>query len=271
MWCKRCGQDVPALSLSDEGGYVCPRCMENVLVRQSVPPRAEVDPRKDPIGALGLDDEKPRNAFTPTRYDRWEWDEQLRHIHRAAGGGQHAAPHTGAEHGEPTSAVEPARLDAARHGPPPHHFAPKRPRVTTKQRKGKTGGGLAVLSWTAITVGLGTFVCGGFLLGWSMVHHRPDVWNLGLPVAMGGQIVLLIGLVLQLEELWNGTSRTAATLDRVNQQLHDLQTTASRLNVHPATSASFYSHWAKDASPQILLSDLKSQLDLLAVKLADRK
>ena len=34
-------------------------------------------------------------------------------------------------------------------------------------------------------------------------------------------------------------------------------------------SAAFYAHWAGGAAPQILLTDLKSQLDLLAVKLAD--
>jgi len=40
---------------------------------------------------------------------------------------------------------------------------------------------------------------------------------------------------------------------------------------HASPGAAFYSHLVEGASPQILLSDLKGQLDLLAVKLGQNE
>ena len=39
---------------------------------------------------------------------------------------------------------------------------------------------------------------------------------------------------------------------------------------HGSPAGSFYAHMARGASPQLLLADLKSQLDLLAVKLGQK-
>ena len=44
-------------------------------------------------------------------------------------------------------------------------------------------------------------VCGGCLLTWAHYGARPDLWPLGLPIAIVGQVVLLIGLVLHLDAL----------------------------------------------------------------------
>ena len=60
----------------------------------------------------------------------------------------------------------------------------------------------------------------------------------------------------------------AAKLDKVEGQLRELKTTTTLLGTtHSPSAAAFYAHLASGASPQILLTDLKSQLDILAVKL----
>lgn len=83
---------------------------------------------------------------------------------------------------------------------------------------------------------------------------------------------MLIGLVLQLDRFWHDNHHTAAKLDEVDEKLHDLKTTATLMNtIHGPSSAAFYTHLAGGANPQLLLNDLKSQLDLLAMKIGDQE
>ena len=114
------------------------------------------------------------------------------------------------------------------------------------------------------------FVCGIVLLGWSFAASRQELWAIGTPIALAGQIALLIGLVLQLDRLWRDGRNAAAKLDTVDEQLHELKTTTTLLGTTHGPSATFYAHLADGAGPQLLLNDLKSQLDLLAIKLADQ-
>lgn len=125
--------------------------------------------------------------------------------------------------------------------------------------------------WTylALLIGTTALVCGGSLLGWSMISGRSELWNLGLPIALGGQIALLAALLIQLERLWADHRRSAERIDKVHSQLHDLQHTTTLLGTSAASPASqFYAHYAHGADAKVLLSDLKSQLDLLALRVS---
>ena len=127
---------------------------------------------------------------------------------------------------------------------------------------------MAFLVWSCLGLGVMLLACGGVLLAWSYWAARPELWTIGLPIAIAGQVVLVIGLVLQLDRLWHSNRRQAAKLDTVDEQLHDLKSATALLGAsHSSPSVSFYSHFASGASPHVLLTDLKSQLDLLAVKL----
>jgi hypothetical protein len=122
-----------------------------------------------------------------------------------------------------------------------------------------------------MSLGLMSLVCGGVLLGWSIVEDRPELWTLGLPLAAGGQVGLLVGLVLQLESVWLNSRYTVSKLDEVDSQLDHLERTTTMLGVtHSSAAQAFYSHMADDADPQMLLVDLKGQLDLLARSMARR-
>jgi hypothetical protein len=90
-----------------------------------------------------------------------------------------------------------------------------------------------------------------------------------VPVILAGQISLLLGLVLQLDRIWRDSRRAAAKMETVDEEIHDLKTAASLLGTTHGPSSAFYAHWAGGAGPEVLLSDLKSQLDLLAVKLSE--
>jgi hypothetical protein len=129
---------------------------------------------------------------------------------------------------------------------------------------------MGVLVWLALSLGTATFVCGGMLLGWSLVSQRPELWDLGLPIALGGQVALMVGLILQLDRLWHDNRHAAVKLHEIDQQLDDLKATATTMlgTGHTSPGSAFYCHMASGASPQLLLSDLKGQLDLLAVRIS---
>ena len=81
-----------------------------------------------------------------------------------------------------------------------------------------------------------------------------------------------MALVVQLDRLLHDNRDTAAKLDMVDSKLHRLTAATIQLGSHShSPSDAFYSHLTGGANPQLLLSDLKSQLDLLAVKIGDRE
>ncbi len=112
-------------------------------------------------------------------------------------------------------------------------------------------------------------ICGAILLIWAIVSDRGELWAIGLPAAIVGQVALLIGLVLQLDRLWRDNRSAVAQLKRVDVQLNELRTTTTLISSGGASPGSaFYSHLAGGAGPHLLLNDLKGQLDLLAWKLS---
>jgi hypothetical protein len=202
--------------------------------------------------------------------DSWELDDQLWHI------GQVLQVDKAQGHSqEKAYQHEVARLDPAHNTIGPRH-APPTPVLRRRKSESRStqGGGsfLGVLIWAALSLGTAALVCGGMLLGWSLIAGRIELWKIGLPIAAGGQIALLIGLVLQLDRLWHDNHHTASKLDEVDEKLHDLKTTATLLGtVHGPSSTAFYTHLAGGANPQLLLSDLKGQLDILAMRIGDQE
>ena len=80
----------------------------------------------------------------------------------------------------------------------------------------KRGRALGLLIWTALTLGVTAFVGGGALLGWATVVGRRDLWFIGGPAALGGQMAMLLGLVLQLHRLARDSRRAAGKLDKLD-------------------------------------------------------
>ena len=252
MWCEQCRQDVPAVASGDGGRFCCPRCGRDL----SPGGGRKTTPDED-SAVLATDPEPPLD-------DGWELDQQLRHIEHVLG-----MDKSGYGCRKAAYRQEAARLDPPNAGPPGWHLPsagkPVRAKRPQPQRSNPL---LAGLTWIALSLGTMAFVCGGVLLGWSLWGDRPELWNVGMPVALCGQIALLVGLVLQLDRLWHDSRHAAAKLDQVDEQLHELKTTTTLLGTgHNSPGSAFYSHLAGGAGPELLLSDLKGQLDLLALKI----
>ena len=126
---------------------------------------------------------------------------------------------------------------------------------------------LAVLAWLSLSLGTMGFVCGLALMGWSIYVDRQELWAIGAPVVFAGQIAIVLGLILQLDRIWRSSRWAAMRLESVGGRRKKRKRSNMRTSLH-GPSSTFYAHWAGGARPEILLSDLKSQLDLLAMKLS---
>jgi hypothetical protein len=127
-------------------------------------------------------------------------------------------------------------------------------------------------AWCALSLGLTALACGAVLLGWSFWTGRADLTTFGLPLTLAGQVVLTIGVLLQLEHLAHGYRSTLAALAQVDSGCQELRrATALIAASHSAPAQSFYAHLAQGAAPDLLLADLKAQLDLLSMRFAEQQ
>lgn len=285
MWCKSCKQDVPAVAAAGDASQVCcPRCNSTLSLSASVTSR---DPN-DTVGSgkaepVELESELDEDQGTSRgvqetnppslEFCDWQFQDDARAIQRILGSLGNK-PHWRLD-----TAHDAGSHDAARAPHSSPTFSQERPVVPSSRSpqqkpKGqkKSGGKTSWFSWLLMAVGLMTFVCGAVLLGRWFHDGQEQLWRLGLPLTLGGQVALLFGLVVQLEALWKNSRGTSVTLDELDQQIDQLrQTTAVMNNASTGAAKSFYVHMAEDASPQVLLADLKGQLDVLAVKMAKQR
>ncbi|MBN2216673.1 MAG: hypothetical protein JW719_04790 [Pirellulales bacterium] len=246
------------MAVPGTGRYCCLRCGKPVGREPSAPARPDCAPDADQEAA-SREETALGAAVAASGYDGWELDEQLRHVARRLG---MAAQPSGAGLGKTHR-----RIDAAHGSTPEPHFD-GRPARRDADGPGLGGALLGAFAWFTLMLGLMASTCGGVLLIWSVVVDRAELWNVGLPIAVGGVLALFVAMVLQLERLAADHRRSAARLARFDSQLVQLRrdTAVSAADARPA-GAAFYAHLAGGASPQLLLTDLKGQLELLADRL----
>jgi hypothetical protein len=195
-----------------------------------------------------------------SRYEDWWLDQQVRNVQAKAGRWHRV------------DRARPLPAASSAHAPHWHsHAGRARPPRRTKKRA-TPGQRSSLLAWTVLALSLMAFACGAALLVCSLVQQREDLWNLGVPVAVAGQIGLLLGLALQLERIWQNSRYAVRKLDEVDSQLCELERVTSMMHVtHGSAAQAFYAHMAHDAPPAVLLADLKGQLDLLAAEVGRRR
>ena len=259
MWCKHCQQDVPGLPRADEATLRCVRC--GTPVDAQGPPGAPEQTTADPGQSATDPDQKGTDATRPQGeippYNDWELDEQLRHIERML---TRTESLSGQSRG---SAPRLARVDQ------PHDCCSKRhlrpPELRSRSRLAISSSAGAAFTWVALLLGTMAFFCGGILLAWSMFAGRDELWTVGLPIALGGQIALLVGLAMRLDRIFHDNHDTSAKLDRVDARLDQLTDRTTLSTAGQSAGDVVFSHFTNDTSPD-LLHDLKKRLDSLAAR-----
>ncbi|MFO7904274.1 MAG: hypothetical protein R6U98_16540, partial [Pirellulaceae bacterium] len=117
-------------------------------------------------------------------------------------------------------------------------------------------------SGVVLPFALAVFVCGVALISLSLISQRPLLWELGVPMALAGQVAVLAVVVWQLNAAWNGNRATFVALHAVDDQVRELRNDWSK--IQRANTDAFYDHLAEGASPEVLLADLKDQIEVLS-------
>ena len=130
----------------------------------------------------------------------------------------------------------------------------------------RTQGG-QVIAWLIVVAGTLTLASGIGLVAWSLAARQLLYWNLAMGLTLGGQGTLILGLVLVLSRLWRNSRYTSGKLQDVHARLGQLQQTADVLATMRAGGApTFYTDLMRGASPQVLLANLKGQVDQLSAR-----
>jgi hypothetical protein len=198
-------------------------------------------------------------------FDTWEMDEQLRHIQRVLGFEKDLARRRRTTARPATARIDPAHAGSPLHNSP--HAAEPLSRIQTAAPLARSTGG--VLSTFCLVSAAATLVCGGVLLGEALWGGRPELWQIGLPIALVGQVILVLGLLLRLNRLHHEHHTAAKRITAVDRELCRLKSaTHRRESAHESLGGVFSAQNAEVPDPQSLLGDLKDQLNLLAQQIA---
>lgn len=196
MWCSTCQQEVPGVRNSASGELACVRCG-----------RAADEPSHSTAGAAPQTAEERERLLRNLEHwsdhpllaelDDWELGEQLRHVQRLLA--MHPPAHVPGQV---------ALSDTAHSQPAPPHTSQRRRRArgSTLQRAAR------ILAWCAMALGLAAVVCGAVLMAVAQLRGRNDLWGVGIPLFVVGQLGLVIGLVADADLARRKTRRRAASV-----------------------------------------------------------
>lgn len=113
-------------------------------------------------------------------------EERLRHLERVLAKGPRRAPASAS--GGPAR----WRIDAAH----PTGRCRSTP-AWNLRRKNSVASWAWRLGQAILAIGLAASACGGSLVAWSAYSARPELWSVGIPIAIAGQIAMLIALAVR--------------------------------------------------------------------------
>mgnify|MGYP006865102697 CR=1 FL=1 len=197
MWCSDCQQDVPGVAASATDPTVCcARCAKPFfgIAETGCPLRSKDS--SDVPDFIELEDWELNETLQRT--------DQLMRMVRGQG------------LGEPKQQTW-ARIDA------PHQSGPQTGQSATRPPLKTATKSTSTVAWSVMALGLATFVCGAALMAISLVAAREQLWQLGLPMVLGGQVAILAVVIWQLEAVWQSNRATFVALHAMDEQLRQLR------------------------------------------------
>jgi hypothetical protein len=267
MWCSNCHQDVPGVANAASGRIVCTRCQRPLTGSRASAAASICDE------GIALDEtEIVRRPPAPPLLDDWSarqharrLDRKLRPASSAAGSSPFDRTHAKLRFDPPQNL-----FDHVQHAPPPAIATENLPGAARRNRSHRNKGSQLV-SWFFVLTGVAITGAGLGLIYRSFAYSQPQFWNLGLSLSIGGQATLVFGLAMVVMHLWANSRHAIGKLQDVHTRLAELQHTADALTAMRSGGApTFYADLARGASPQMLLTNLKGQLDQLASRLGTR-
>ncbi len=291
MWCRNCQQDVPAVARGAKGPLVCPRCEHDLpaAVRAGgVSVGEEVSDTGIALDSYGSSS-SDRSPLDPLAQD--ELQQQLRQIARKLDAVQRKSSSEPGLPGEKETWLDGQarlRVDAPHVVPPLTPDALEQsgveqatprcdPRIAAIGYQARSQVPREVASWLLsllLLAGVFSLACGVGLLAHAMMTGMEQAgpeglaWQGGLTITLAGEGMLIVGLTWMAIRLWRNGRRVNHQLRGVDRQLAELQYQAGAKSTNQASSsAAFYDHFARGASSQILLANLRGGLDQLAKRI----
>jgi hypothetical protein len=202
MWCSNCRQDLPAIVHGDMA-----RCTQCGRFWKRQDGEGDFLPAPHAVEPVHAPNASAPQINIRSTDDDWLLEQQMARLRR--------------RFSIPNSVSEPPAK-------------PRKPPLTRRVS--------AALSWAMLSLGLAALACGGALLGWSYQARRTDLWNIGVPVALGGFLGMLLGLILLVDYLWHAHRRTA-------EELADVQTRLAKFDQSMLASPSTFRRAVMPTSP----------------------
>lgn len=235
MWCRNCEQDVPGVAVPDDPERICcARCNAPLSRNRDAEPRA-------------IRNHHPSEAVRPSSgAPRWRLRDDLAAARRFA----ETAP---AYRDRPDGATPDFQLappDAARPlfnaagAPSDAAEFLARPTTTPSGSRGLKKRGLArwgtVMSWLSMMLGATALAFGGVVSLWPLFSPigplsggalpggqlpggAGELWAVGWPMVLGGQLLLLLGLLSQFEGLLRVNRRQHVVLKQLDREVRQLR------------------------------------------------
>jgi len=238
MSCVNCGQDVPVVpSADDPDAVTCLRCRSTFLWASTSPRTLHVDASHRRSSDVRPSRSTSRDVPPLVATDD-DWDDMF----------------------DPCSRWHPKEDPAATLKDESMTDTNPTGQLPRRQRRARSHW----VQWLLLSVGVTLFTAGAVLIGWSFYDDRQGLWSIGTPLALAGQVVFLVGLILQLDVLWQQSKVTARAIEAMDGRR------ASADHVVPEVSRPRQAlrSGVDDNSTQHLLHDLKGQLDQFATRLS---
>jgi len=280
MWCRYCQQDVPAVAtvasgLTADGPLQCARCQRTLTDSPAAQQQKATNTlRVDNVDAETLESQSaPSVVVEPWRVAdvmTEDDDQRLRHIGRSLRSAQSQA--NAQRTVSPTFRID--RPDGIStpmvSSAPDAADAPVVREPSARPLRDVTRPGQAS-AWIAALTGAVVLGAGVGLLGWSLLDGRAELWNWGVAGTLTGQGLIIVGLVQLLANLWTNSRDTTHRIVALHYELRRLQRTADSIaGMRSASPGSFYADLSRGASPQVLMANLKGQVEELQTRLAHR-
>ncbi len=252
MWCSHCQQDVPAVARATSGPLVCSRCELELAVPACADQLADT--------GIGLESyDVPCDLAPPIDIlEKEQTRQRLRRIGRQLRASYRADAGLGT-----LSAVV----------PPP---APNEPQLRAiagrSARDAASHSARTSASWLISLLVMGGvvgFFGGVGLLAWSAAFELAQLWQWAMATTIAGEGTLIVGLAWMATRLWRNSRRVNRQLAGVDQQLNEIQRLAGSLaGSHMSCSSAYYDHFSRGASSEMLVANLRGQVDQLAHRIA---
>lgn len=259
MWCSHCQQDVPAVARSAAGPLVCPRCDVHLEADISHSCTQPADT------GVSLDSVECEIDLTPP-INLLEREETRRNLRRI---GRHLR--TAYRHDPGFAATPPPRwgVEALAAPTDSEQLRLVKRRHLSAVRDDSSPTIVSRMIGLLLVLGVAGFAGGAALLAWAAAFQLPGPWQWGMTATIAAEGALILGLTWMAGRLWRNSRRINQQLAGVEGQLHDVEQLAgSIVGNRMSSSQYYYDHFNQGASSQMLLANLRGQVDQLASRIS---